>query len=40
MIQAQETVKLTPQELNLSYTKSLVVVNPQAEKNKFIYDFH
>eukprot|EP00919_Chromeraceae_sp_WS-2016_P009214 GHVR01021681.1.p1 GENE.GHVR01021681.1~~GHVR01021681.1.p1 ORF type:complete len:122 (-),score=17.63 GHVR01021681.1:1651-2016(-) len=31
--------KLTPVELNLTHTKTLVAVNPQAEPNKIMYDY-
>lgn len=35
-----EYARLTQQELNMTYTRSLVVVNPQAPKNKVLYDFN
>lgn len=35
-----EYARLTPQELNMTYTRSLVVVNPQAPANKITYDFN
>jgi hypothetical protein len=36
----QEAIKLTAHELNMSVTKSLLVVNPQAHPNKVVYDYH
>jgi hypothetical protein len=34
-----EYTRLSPAELNLTVTKTLVVVNPQAEPNKIMYDY-
>ena len=32
-------MKLTAQELNMAYTRTLVVVNPQAPPNNLMYDY-
>ena len=34
-----EVNKLSPAELNLTVTRSLVVSNPQAEPNRVMYDY-
>jgi len=34
-----EYAKLTQQELNLAYNRTLVTVNPQAGPNKVMYDY-
>ena len=34
-----EVNRLSPAELNLTVTRSLVVSNPQAEPNKVMYDY-
>ena len=35
-----EYAKLTAQELNMGYNRTLITVNPQAQPNKKMYDYH
>jgi len=34
-----EYARLSPAELNLTVTRTLVVANPQAEPNRIMYDY-
>ena len=34
-----EYARLSPAELNLTFTRTLVVSNPQAEPNRIMYDY-